>query len=85
MSSGTAGVTGPQSFFASTSLGGTVRGALDVTILQIDLDVPAGRNCLSFDFRFLSEEFPGFVGGSVNDAFVAELDQLTLDRYRERR
>ena len=49
----------------------------DVTILRIDLTVPAGRNCLSFDFRFLSEEFPEFVGQAFNDAFIAELDAST--------
>jgi Bacterial Ig-like domain len=36
--------------------------------------VPADRNCLRVDFRFLSDEFPEYVGGTVNDAFVAELD-----------
>ncbi len=59
--------------------GPNVRGNtdFDVTILRIDLDVPAPANCLTIDFRFLSEEFPEFVGGSVNDAFVAELDNST--------
>lgn len=28
--------------------------------------------CASFDFKFLSEEFPEFVGSSFNDAFTAE-------------
>ncbi len=42
--------------------------------LRVDLDVPAGLNCLRTEFRFLSEEYPEFVGGTVNDAFVAELD-----------
>ena len=56
--------------------GSNVRGNtdFDVTILRIDLDVPAAANCLTIDFRFLSEEFPEYVGGSVNDAFIAELD-----------
>ena len=69
-----------QSFFASTNNGGgAVRGGgeQDVTVLGIGLDVPAAANCLTIDFRFLSEEFPDFVGGSVNDAFVAELDETT--------
>ena len=59
--------------------GAAVRGGTerDVTILKVDLTVPSGRNCLSVDFRFFSEEFPEFVGKSVNDAFVAELDQST--------
>ncbi len=49
----------------------------DVTILKVDLNVPGGANCLAFDFRFLSEEYPEFVGTSFNDAFVAELDNST--------
>lgn len=63
--------------FASTSNGGAaVRGDSDqdVTILKTDIVVPTGGNCLTFDFKFLSEEYPNFVGGSVNDAFIAELD-----------
>lgn len=63
--------------FASTSWGtGPVRGDtdFDVTIWEIDLDVPAGVDCLSFDFQFLSEEFPDFLGTEYNDAFIAELD-----------
>lgn len=35
--------------------------------------MPAGANCLSVNFRFLSEEFQQFVG-KFNDAFIAELD-----------
>jgi hypothetical protein len=56
--------------------GTTVRGDndFDVTVLQVNLTVPANVNCMTVDFRFLSEEYPEFVGGSVNDAFVAELD-----------
>jgi Divergent InlB B-repeat domain len=56
--------------------GGVVRGDndFDVTVLQVNLNVPANVNCMTVDFRFLSEEYPEFVGGSVNDAFVAELD-----------
>ena len=70
----------PQSDGASTALGGgPVRGGNehDVTVLRIPINVPAGANCLALDFRFLSEEFPDFVGSTVNDAFVAELDAST--------
>ena len=47
---------------------------MDVSILKTDFTAPAGANCLTFDFKFLSEEYPVFVGSSVNDAFIAELD-----------
>jgi len=62
---------------SSANLGGApVRGTtdFDVTILRVDLDVPAGANCLTFNFKFFSEEFPEFVGSAFNDAFIAELD-----------
>ncbi len=50
-----------------------VRGARDVTIWRIRVRVPEGANCLSFRFKFLSEEYPEFVGSRFNDAFIAEL------------
>jgi uncharacterized repeat protein (TIGR01451 family) len=71
---------GAQEEFAGVGAGGgTVEGrgdtALDVTVLKIDLAVPEGANCLTFDFRFLSEEFPDFLNREFNDAFSAELDE----------
>ena len=67
-----------QSNFSGVPNGGAAtaaRGnAQDVVVLRIDLNVPAGANCLTVGFRFLSEEYPEFVGGTVNDGFVAELD-----------
>lgn len=60
--------------------GGNVRGNsdYDVTILKVDVNVPAGDNCLlGFDFKFLSEEYPTYVGTQYNDAFIAELDHST--------
>lgn len=53
--------------------GSKVRGAKDVTVWRIRLRVPRGANCLSFRFKFLSEEFPEFVGSEFNDAFLAEV------------
>jgi hypothetical protein len=46
----------------------------DVTVLKINLNVPAASNCLTLDFKFFSEEYPEFVGTAFNDAFIAELD-----------
>jgi hypothetical protein len=60
--------------------GGNVRGDTDydVTILKVDINVPANDNCLAgFDFRFLSEEYPEYVGSVYNDAFIAELDKTS--------
>jgi hypothetical protein len=66
--------------FASANLGGgNIRGDtdFDVTVLKTDISVQPGANCLSFDFKFLSEEYPGFVNTAYNDAFIAELDSST--------
>ena len=63
----------------ANNAGGNVRGDTDydVTVLKIDLDVPAAANCLTFDFQFYSEEYPEWVGTAYNDAFIAELDSST--------
>ena len=54
-----------------------IRGARDVTIFRFNLQVPKGRNCLSFRFRFLTEEFPEFLNQEFNDGFIAEIDETT--------
>jgi uncharacterized repeat protein (TIGR01451 family) len=59
---------------SGANLDSTARGAFDVSVLKIDLTVLATQNCLRVDFRFLSEEYPEFVGDQFNDAFIAELD-----------
>ena len=56
-----------------------LRGARDVTIFKLKLKTPKGANCLSFSFRFLSEEFPEFKDSQFNDAFIAELNKSTWD------
>jgi hypothetical protein len=61
----------------SQSGGPSIRGARDVVIMRIDLQIPSNANCLSFNFRFLSEEYPEFVGDLFNDAFIAELGRST--------
>lgn len=64
---------------ASSSNGGLARGGsdADAIVLKIDLAVPSGADCMSFAFRFASEEFPEYVGKKFNDGFVAELDKNT--------
>jgi len=51
------------------------RGAFDVSIYKVELQVPAGANCLEFDYAFGSEEYPEYVGSAYNDGFLAQLDQ----------
>lgn len=51
----------------------------DVTVMKIDFNVAADQNCVQFDFKFFSEEFPEFVGSPFNDAFIAEIDVSTWD------
>ncbi|HWH45097.1 MAG TPA: choice-of-anchor L domain-containing protein [Thermoleophilaceae bacterium] len=66
----------------AANFGPLIRGARDVTILRIDLRAPANANCLTFRFRFLSEEYPEFVDDIFNDAFIAELDDSDWDASR---
>ena len=70
-----------QAQFVSSDAGGGAigtrgPGAQDVSVLQVGLQAPAGANCLSFAFRFLSEEVPD-AANPYNDAFIAELDEST--------
>lgn len=48
-------------------------GVYDHQIVRIDLGAATG-NCLAFDFKFLSEEYPEFVSSGYNDAFIAQLN-----------
>lgn len=69
-----------QGVNASANLGGAARAGgsdRDVTVLKLDLKVPSGANCLTFAFRFLSEEYPEYVGRQYNDAFIAETGATT--------
>src|SRR5687767_3859139 len=59
-----------------------LRGARDLVMLRVKFKVPQGRNCLYFNFKFLSEEFPEFVDEDYNDAFIAEIDRSNWDSPR---
>lgn len=50
----------------------------DLVQLRVDLDVPGDTNCLTIDYRFLTEEFDEFVGSDFNDSFLAELDESSF-------
>jgi len=56
---------------------GALAGANDYTILSVPITASQQARCVGFDFRFLSEEFPEYVGAGFNDTFLAELDQRT--------
>ena len=82
LSSGDATLTpnASQGIGASANLAGPPRAGgsdNDVTVLKLDVKVPSGANCATFAFRFLSEEFPEYVGRQYNDAFIAELGATT--------
>lgn len=67
-----------DSTFTGREAGGpSIRGAFDVTILRLDLTVPAKANCLKFDVRLLSDEYREAVGTDYGDAFLAEIDAST--------
>jgi hypothetical protein len=65
-----------QNLFGDPDDNGTLHGDTDedVTVLKVGVNVPTGANCVSLDYRFLSEEFPEWVNSEYNDAFIAEID-----------
>lgn len=80
LSSGDAHSVFPGTYGEETRNGPNVRGDsdYDVTVFKLDVNVPAGVNCLAgVDFRFLSVEYPTYVGTSFNDAFIFEIDEST--------
>lgn len=58
--------------FGCNDRGPEFHGTRDTTVFRVELDVPKTANCLSFRFRFLSNEWPKWVGYRYNDAFIAE-------------
>jgi len=47
----------------------------DLTQVKIELAPPEGATCVSFDFVFLSEEYPRYVDEEYNDIFTAEMNE----------
>ncbi|HEX2086741.1 MAG TPA: choice-of-anchor L domain-containing protein [Solirubrobacteraceae bacterium] len=67
-----------QDDLSTDNAGSPYRGAAaDAVVLRLDLRAPRRANCLSFSFRFLSEEYDEFVDTEFNDAFLAELRRST--------
>lgn len=50
----------------------------DMVQATLTLQPPSTASCLAFDFAYLSEEFPEYVGSQFNDAFIAEIEQSTF-------
>jgi hypothetical protein len=50
----------------------------DLVTISFVMTPPAGAACLSFDFKFFSEEFPEFVNQGYNDTFLAEKSASTF-------
>jgi hypothetical protein len=65
--------TGGESFGQDDGPG--LHGAYnnDTTVLRVDVDVPAGDNCLSVDLAFGTDEFPTF----LEEGLIVEIDQTT--------
>ncbi len=59
--------------------GGHGGPVFDLVTLRVDLDVPPNVNCLTMDFRFLSEEFPEFIGSQFNDGLLVEVDETNFE------
>jgi len=67
-----ANTPGSPEHFESTDFG--AGGTADDTIsLTLEMVVPSGATTLSFDFRFMSEEYPEYVGSAYNDFFYTYL------------
>ena len=67
-----------QDDLSTDNAGGPYRGAAaDAVVVRLVLRAPRRANCLSFAFRFLSEEYDEFVDTEFNDAFVAEVGRST--------
>jgi pimeloyl-ACP methyl ester carboxylesterase len=54
---------------------GTAGSPGDVVTLRLDLGVPQGAYWLTFDFQFLSAEYPDYIGSGIGDTFEVRVQQ----------
>lgn len=67
---------GTRSELLSTVLGNRLGADRnDLTQVTLELVPPPAARCLAFDFLFLSEGYPEYVGSRYNDVFTAELGE----------
>lgn len=68
-------LTAPEGqFMAFLSTGGAAVGATTSTITTEPFALPAGVDTISFEFNFLSNEFPDFIKAGFNDTLVATIN-----------
>lgn len=65
----------PEEFISTDFGNGKGADGNDLTQVSLELKPPKDASCLAFDFQFLSEEYPDFVGSGYNDIFTAELNE----------
>lgn len=73
-------VPGQPGGFTSIDLQNAAAGAdgNDLSQVLVHTRPPAGATCVAFDFAFVSEEFPEYVGTEYNDIFTAELNESSF-------
>ncbi len=69
--------TDPASYIDNPD--GEVATCTDLTQIKMILRVPGNATGLSFDFIFLSSEYPEYVGTAYNDTFYAILGENSAD------
>lgn len=65
----------PDDFISTSLTNKTGADNQDLTQVTFELTPPSSATCLAFDFQFLSEEYPEYVGSQYNDIFTAELNE----------
>lgn len=82
---GQANYTNPQggTDFSTTATNPSAKcassgAAHDLTELKLTIQVPTNAQAFSFDFNFMSAEYPEWVGSSFNDKFMAILESKSF-------